>query len=790
MTRWCRAAARWALCGVLMAVAGCAARAGVPHAAGSAPPTDARPSASEGDEELTAIEARQARLDRPQAPAIPPPPAGSPVTCDAQSSPVTCAAAVDVVAPDVTAWLRPLNSVELSADALTVIGPDPADWIAFARNSAGPAVGIERVYVDGMPAAGALTAASISRVSVNSDPFSSEYAGAGEIRVNVDLRPPDRRWRLGGSLPSAGGGGGSPLGPSGTPVSRSSGLSVSGPLPRLPLTFAVHATHRFARRGVLFVDPASSALEPADGDRRPTSRGVGLTAGLSFAAAGAIVRTTFIGSSNEARHAGIGGTRGPTTGLRLESASRALQATWRIGAGARVHRGGWSVTHQRLDAAAESLDAAVRIVGQLTTGGNPLAGEARRASALSVKHVVEGGSGRWKLGAEGHHDTVSNTRVPNAFGRLHASTLDAATGTWIVTRGTSTASATATSAALFAERAAVDTPRLSARWGVRADWQNGDGTYVSPRVLVAARVAGFQVSGGAGTFVQRWFPDLLIAAAHSAAAGSITYVAPDIPIGSVEERDPAMGVAMRTVMGANFERRRDLIVRGGLHRRVGAVQAGVEHTWTRGQSLAGTTRERHALGLLDTVESNRRLRLHQTHASATFRLGAGSVAAYYQHARAFDDGGGLLAAPVRRGDVAAEWGRSSGVPRHAAGVTAMLPLPWHVRMSVSAQGHAGIPFTVITGRDAGDLATFSDRAGRARNDGVLPPSFRASVFLARTVRIPGLNGLAFDVGIRADNLTDHRNVTSVGPVAGTGMFGRPLDASPGRSVQFWATLAR
>ena len=733
------------------------------------------------------LQARDERASPVQPFAPPDPPATTPVVCDARSSQVTCRESVVIEAPELMSWLRPLNAVSLGADELTVIGPDTTAWAAFARGASGPAVGVERVYVDGMPAA-TPPAASIGRISVNTDPFSAEYAGVGEVRIDVDLMPPERRWRVNGSAPSFGAGGGSPLGPSGAPVSRASELSVSGPVPRLPLTFSVHGATRLSRRRPTFVEPESSTLAPATDELLSSSRGSSLIAGVAFASARVLARATFSGGAAHASHVGIGGTNGPTTGQRLDTVQRALQASWRVADSGRIHRGALSVGHERLDADAESFEPAVRVVGQLATGGAALAAAARRATSWAARHVLDGAEGRWKVGIEANHDTIAERRVPNAGGRLHVSSLGAATGTWIVGLHQSAAETGTTSAAMFAERLALDTRRFSARGGLRADWQNGAGLRVSPRVVAAARAGRLQLSGGAGLFVQRWLPDLLLAAAHD--GSSDTYVVQDVLVGAPPRVDPSSGVQLRTVMPGTFERRQDMIVRGGILWRAGPVQAGIEHTWTRGESLPGVMRERDALGLLDTIASDRKLRLHQTHARASLRFTAALVVAHYQHARALDDGDDALTAPVERGGVEGEWGRKSGVPRHAASLSAVLRLPLKVRMSLSAQGHAGMPFTVITGRDSAGLATFADRGGRPRNDGVLPPSFKLSLFVARTVRIPAFEWLAFDAGVRADNLTDHRNITSVGSVIGTPMFGRPLAAAPGRSIRFWVALAR
>jgi len=332
--------------------------------------------------------------DRPATTAdrAPPLDAASIITCGPQvTAKVRCQESVVVEGVDVAAALRPLNSSSMSREELRMLGPDAADWIAFARSAAGAGDGPERVYVDGMPALASVPAAMIGRITVNGDPFSAEYSNVGETRIDIDLSPPERRWHADLSSPSFGAGGSSPLGPTGKPISRSTSLGVSGPVPRLPLTFSVHVTQRFDARRPLFVAPESGALAPAGNDLQTTSSSAGLVLAASFATDRVIARATFSDSRMHADHAGIGVTNGPTTGQRLDSTNRALQASWRAAAGGRIHRGGFSFQQDSLGALADSLAPFTMITGQLATGGDELA--ANRRTKRSVGDQARRGSG-------------------------------------------------------------------------------------------------------------------------------------------------------------------------------------------------------------------------------------------------------------------------------------------------------------------------------------------------------------------------------------------------------------
>jgi hypothetical protein len=556
----------------------------------------------------------------------------------------------------------------------------------------------------------------------------------------------------------------------------------------VPLTFSMQGSNRFDARRPLFVAPESGSLDRAADDLLTTSSASDVTVSAAVVTRGTTVRATFSDNRLSANHAGIGGTNGPTTGQRIDSQNQRMVSTWRAEIGGAIHRGGLSFSNNRLSAFADSPAPSVVVTEQRVTGGDELAANARRSRAWLGKHVIE--RGKWSAGAEGRVDTVSDDRTPNPDGRIQFTAAGAATATWIVTRGRSLAASRISSLALFAERLMVNTPRATVRTGFRLDRQTRARAFVSPRIVAGVRFSGFHLTGGGGLFVQTWSPDLFVLAAQRDGAHGATFVVHDVPGGVIDGVDPESGDALRTIIARGFAPRRDFVARAGIQRRIGPLQAGAEHTWTRGQSLPGGARERDAGGLVDIVSSDRSLRRHQTHVRASLARGAGFFSAYYQHVSSVDNSDGPFGSPARRGDVDGEWGRSIGVARHAAGVTGSASLPGQVRLFVTFEARSGTAYSVVTGRDPDALGVFADRGGRPRNGSQLPPFRKLSLSFSRPVRIPTVSWLAFDVGVRADNVTDHLNVTNVGRVAGTPTFGRPLDASAGRSIRVWATLAR
>jgi hypothetical protein len=713
-----------------------------------------------------------------------------PIACAAGARPgpapgeVRCTTTVQITADDLAETLRPLSSTAVSEPDLRIVGADVGGQIEFARRIAGATVGDARVFIDGLPSTGTVPASAIARIVVNGDPLSAEHSTPDAVRIDVDLIPPDRRWHLDTSPPSAGAGGGSVLARAGRPSSRNVSLGIGGPLPWQPLTFSLSGSRLDNASRPVLASPNRVAMIAADPGFQTESRTSSLLAGAVYSAARATVRVTFAGSGMTASHAGVGGWNAPTTGQATGTAGRSLQVGWKIAHGTRVERGGILARRDRLDASADS-DASLTIVtAQGRTGGSETMSDAHRGAAWTLTDVLEDSTSAhpWKAGVEATRTSVSDERVMNPGGRLQLPWPDADEGALTVTRGTERGRATAQYAAIFGERVAFRSVRALVRAGARIDGQDGFGVSVAPRVSLAAQAGGFQIHAGAGLFVDTVTPDVLVNAREENAAGVSTSI--------YQSAGLTGGRRLWTFVAHEFGPRRDLVVRGDVQRRVGPVRAGIEHAWTMADGLPGVTRALDAGALVDTIASDRTLRKHQTTVRTDIRYRGQSLAAHYVHTRSFDDGYLTPGPPAVAGDIPGEWGPTSGLPRHSVGLTLMSSLPHAVHVAATVDARSGVPFNIVTGRDAGGLATFTDRGGLPRNAGRLPPSRDLSCYVSRRVQVRVLKGMAFDLGLRAQNVTDRRNVTSVGRVLGSPWFGAPLGAAAGRSIRFSIAAGR
>ena len=90
--------------------------------------------------------------------------------------------------------------------------------------------------------------------------------------------------------------------------------------------------------------------------------------------------------------------------------------------------------------------------------------------------------------------------------------------------------------------------------------------------------------------------------------------------------------------------------------------------------------------------------------------------ANYSFNRQYSDADGAFGLPADSYDLAAEWGRVTGVPRHVASAVLNTNVTKSLRVAVSTSARAGAPYNVTTGRDDNGDTVFNDRpAGVARN---------------------------------------------------------------------------
>jgi hypothetical protein len=125
-----------------------------------------------------------------------------------------------------------------------------------------------------------------------------------------------------------------------------------------------------------------------------------------------------------------------------------------------------------------------------------------------------------------------------------------------------------------------------------------------------------------------------------------------------------------------------------------------------------------ALGNITEVESTARMEWDTINVGLNFNLPARRtfLFANYGWNRQRNDADGPFGLPADNYNLAAEWGRAGGVPRHVASAVLNTTLFKNLRLAVSTAARAGAPYTVTTGRDDNGDTVFNDRpAGVGRN---------------------------------------------------------------------------
>jgi len=155
------------------------------------------------------------------------------------------------------------------------------------------------------------------------------------------------------------------------------------------------------------------------------------------------------------------------------------------------------------------------------------------------------------------------------------------------------------------------------------------------------------------------------------------------------------------------------------------VNASYSHTrgWDRFRGrnvnapLAGV-RPDPASGNVTEVESTAGLEADSVNVGLNFNLPARRLFMFANYAwnNQRNDADGPFTLPANSYDLAAEWGRAAGIPRHIASAVVNTNLTKGLRLGVSTSARSGLPYTITTGRDDNGDTVFNDRpAGISRN---------------------------------------------------------------------------
>ncbi|HEY4356228.1 MAG TPA: TonB-dependent receptor [Acidobacteriaceae bacterium] len=172
----------------------------------------------------------------------------------------------------------------------------------------------------------------------------------------------------------------------------------------------------------------------------------------------------------------------------------------------------------------------------------------------------------------------------------------------------------------------------------------------------------------------------------------------------------------------------------------------------------------------------------------------------------------FFSSPQTTGSNAGEYARRTGNPLWNVFGNASITLPWKIQWSGNFNGSGDTPFNITTGFDNNGDGIFNDRPQYAqpgtpgamatpwglltnsggigslpRNKGMLPWTTYLDTNLQRTFHLTESSKAAHPqtvvVNIRSSNVLNHMNVTQVGNVLGSPLFGVPYKADNGRRVE-------
>jgi hypothetical protein len=693
-------------------------------------------------------------------------------------------------------------SASLADEDFRTVAHNTADLIVYTRLLAGATMLPSVVYVDGLPSSALPPIDTIARISVNADPFSAEYADGDVSTIQITTKSPARTFRFfsGSELPGIGGR--DILGSSGRPDSMSGSFGLGGPVPHLPLTFSfnANAAHASTAASVQAVLPPSMAGASVDGvtsENRSGSASIGLYYSPTSTSR---AHVTYREAHSTGSNVGVGGLALPESGFATSFQSRDVRATVSRAAQRLLYEGGVIATVTDSSTRANADTLGVSVVGSFQRGGaSAIAADSRRVQ-WTVKQVLRSSASRpWSAGIllAGSDDLTQ--QIPNAAGLLQFETVDAyrealdgrPTGTLFLTRGSGTIAYAPMTASPFVQKTLARTAHLEANAGLRADYQTGFGTLISPRVSLAAGLGRFNVAVGAGLFARTVPSNVVTTAMMNDGQHFRRFIATNVSLSGLATASLLEQASIRSQLAPDLARPRELMERFSIERAFGRFVPAFEYTWTQDRHRLGSERTADAHGWVDTVDANRAADRHRLHAQARYGWSRHQLSAHYEWINARDNGDGPFSFPEQAGHLTAEWARSAGLSPHNVTLVGSFALPGAVSVNISDSWNSGSPYNITTALDEAGNGLYVDRGGRARNSGDGPGYNLLSLYAYRRVALPKVvvrGRLHVNLGLQANNILDNMNYISVGSVAGSASFGRPLAAFPGRSVKVYVNV--
>lgn len=703
--------------------------------------------------------------------------------------------------PSVLSRRDPPGSVSLTDVDLKTIAGNTADLIRYASLLAGGGTRATAIYVDGLPSSVLPPIESIARISVNAGPFSAEHADGDVTFIQIVTKAPARTFRFNAGSDVLGLGGHSVIAPGSHAASRFGHVSLMGPVPHLPITFSARLSVGRTSMDV----PIQAVLpltDPHADTATSTSRVRSGALDVHYSPTSSLDgRISYRESRADASNLGVGGLVLPEAGFassfRTREVRAAVTAVWSRG----LYEGGVVVgqTHSAMIANAEGMGVAV--IGDFVRGGAPSRAADTNRVQWTSKHVLRSRSSRpWSVGITLAGTDESNRQTPNPAGTLQFPDTDAyvnalaggSTGTWFVTRGNGAVRYTNVTAAPFLQKTLVRSDHIELEGGLRADYQEGFGTTISPRISLAADWVGFNIRAGVGLFVRNLPANIFTATIANDGRHLQQFIATDVSLVNVVGAPLDRQTTVHARLASDLTRPRQLMKRISVERRLGSFISAVEYTWTE-DNLLGSERLLEGAGWADVVKSNRAGQSRRLLTRISYRWKSHQAAASYERTHARDNTDGPFSFPEHPDRLAAEWARSAGASPHNFTAVGTFKLPGAVSLNVMGSWRSPAPFNITTGLDTLGNGLTLDRGGRARNSGDGPAYRSLAAYGYRRVQLPKMFGKSdrrthLDLGVQVDNILDQRNYVSVGSIAGSPTFGKPLAAFPGRSLRVFLSL--
>jgi len=714
----------------------------------------------------------------------------------------------------------------LTPEEIASLPDDPEEMENELRRRAGPGAVLR---VNGFSGGRLPPKSQIRQIRIQTNRFAAEYHEGGHPGIDIVTKPGLGSWRtaVGGGLRDGAWASRPPLASAGgAQTAHRVSLTLDGPLRKDKTSLSLQLQSRDATDV-----SAVTALSPgAPATVRPTQRKLDLQGRVEHAwgktqtARAEVQHDTF-----DRDGVGTGGLVLPERGYADDRAEDLLRLS-----NTGVTLGFWA-TDTRLQLRREATTwtprtdvPAVDVLGAFSSGGATLAG-ARRTWSVELGQDLSRALGR--------HALRTGLLYEGAFLRTDEQRNAAGTYTFA-----SLAEWQAQRPLLFTQR--TGDPRVSVdlhRIGVYAqdDWRPTDAVAINGGVRYEAQ----SFASGAANFAPRlgltWavrptltlragagrFYDWLEADPVAQVRGGDGTHTHDLSIDAPVWTDPfasgaaASSTTRRWALASDLVQPRTTRLSFGLERSFGPVRMSTEYAYERGAAALRARNLARDGGRLFEVRTEGRARAHTVRTDvmlgAPGRRAGGMVGYMFRSSR--NDTDGPLALPADDGRLGAEWGPAADDVRHRVFAFGHWRVAGRLRLSGQLFAQSGAPWDAITGRDDNGDTLANDRpAGTTRNaerggwtvdtglrltwdlgfGGPRQNGPRGPQMIA--VRLGGDDGPP-DVGggpddqrfgvqlyALASNVLNHLNVARYGNVVGSPLFGRAVEAVPGRRLEIGA----